>query len=182
MRTAPSNQPNSTKVNLWVDAALFAAIMLALSPVLTGIAIHEWLSVALAAAVVVHLLLHWRWIVAVVRRFLGRLAGQSRLNFVLNIALFINFSVVTFTGLMISRVALPAIGLVTAESQAWQVLHSLSADLILFIAGLHVALHWKWIFSALKRYVIAPIAGAGCKPAPRWHAAAVPVVRQEAGR
>ena len=171
---------NSTKTNLWVDIAIFAAIMLALAPLLTGIAIHEWLSIALAVAVVVHLLLHWQWIVAVIRRFLSRLPGEARLNFVLNVALFICFTVVTFTGLMISESALPLFGIPASRDFVWRALHTLSADLTVLIVGLHVALHWKWIASTTRRYFLNPILNLGQKTKRHPGPASVPVmVRQE---
>ena len=86
---------NPTKVNLFLDAAIFVAFLLALDPRLTGIAIHEWLGVAGAAAVVVHLLLHWEWIVGVTRRFLGRTSGAARLNYVVDALFFIDLVVIS---------------------------------------------------------------------------------------
>jgi hypothetical protein len=171
---------NSTKTNLWVDIAIFVAIMLALAPLLTGIAIHEWLSIALAVAVVVHLLLHWQWIVAVIGRFFSRLPGEARLNFFLNVALFICFTVVTFTGLMISESALPLFGIPASRDFVWRALHSLSANLTVLTLGLHVALHWKWIFSAARRYLLNPILSLGGKTKHQPRPAPVPaMVRQE---
>lgn len=157
MVSKTSPQLNSTKVNLWLDLSLFTAIMLALAPAFTGLAIHEWLSLALAVAVVVHLLLHWQWMVATTRRFLGRLTGPARINFVLNIVLFIAFVVVTLTGVLISQEALPFFGLRLTVNRAWEGLHRLSADLIVFVFGLHVALHWKWLLNALQRYAVKPV-------------------------
>lgn len=165
MNAKKSLQTSPTQINLWLDSALFAALMLALAPALTGLAIHEWLSLALAVAAVVHLLLHWAWIAAAVRRFFGRLSGQARVNLALNSLLFIDFVVVTFTGLLISREALPLFGLTLTGGRTWEGLHRQSADLLVFIAGLHVALHWKWILSATKRYLIGPILNVGRKPA-----------------
>lgn len=145
------------KINLWVDVGLFSAILLALAPVLTGLAIHEWLSLTLAVAVIVHLLLHWSWIVTTLGRFFSKLPGAARLNLVLNVAFFIDFTLVTFTGVMISREALPLFGLTLPRSELWSGLHRLTADLSVFIVGLHVALHWKWIVSTMRRYMVAPV-------------------------
>ena len=50
------------KTNLWIDLGIFAAFLLIMDPGLTGITLHEWLSVAFAAAAVAHLLLHWDWL------------------------------------------------------------------------------------------------------------------------
>ena len=53
------------KTNLLVDTGIFAAFLVAMSPNLSGLAVHEWLSLSLASAVVVLILLHWQWFVIV---------------------------------------------------------------------------------------------------------------------
>jgi cytochrome b len=75
---------SGTLRNLIVDAAIFAGFLVATDPRATGQAIHEWLGIAFGATIIVHLLLHWKWIVNVVRRFFSRLPGQVRINSVLN--------------------------------------------------------------------------------------------------
>lgn len=50
-----------TKLNFLIDIIIFTAFLVAMDPRLTGIAIHEWLSIAFGAAIIVHLLLHWQW-------------------------------------------------------------------------------------------------------------------------
>jgi hypothetical protein len=148
---------NAIKTNFGLDALLLAAFLIATAPRLSGIPIHEWLSIAFGAAIIIHLLLHWQWIVATIRRFFRRMNTMQRVNFVLNTALFINVTVLIFTGLVISRVALPALGIATVRGGLWRPLHSLTSDIAVFIIGLHVALHWQWIWSAIKRYTIQPI-------------------------
>ena len=39
--------------------------------------IHTWAAIVLIAAAVVHFAIHWRWIVNVTRRILGRPASRS---------------------------------------------------------------------------------------------------------
>lgn len=147
---------NSTKINFGLDALLLAVFLIATAPRLSGIPIHEWLSIAFGAAIVIHLLLHWQWIVATLKRFFSRMNAQQRINFVLNTFLFIDVVVILFTGLVISRVALPALGIETIRGGLWRPLHSLSSDIAVFIVGLHVALHWQWVWSAVKRYFVKP--------------------------
>jgi hypothetical protein len=48
----------SIKTNLTLDIAIFGAFLTASNPALTGLPIHEWLSAALAATLLVHLLFH----------------------------------------------------------------------------------------------------------------------------
>lgn len=152
---------NPTKVNLFLDVVIFAAFLLALDPRLTGIALHEWLGLAGAAAVVVHLLLHWEWIVGVTRRFLGRTSGAARLNYVVDTLFFIDLVVISLSGLMVSQALLPLLGLEAPGGTFWLVAHSLSADLAVALVAVHAALHWKWIVNAVRRYVLRPVAAAG---------------------
>lgn len=149
---------NPTKTNFLVDALIFAAFLVAMDPRLTGIAIHEWLSFAFAGTIIVHLLLHWQWLVATTRRFFGKLVGQARLNYALNALLFIDFTLIIFTGVMISESALPALGINLSGGSAWRMLHSQTADLAVLLLGLHVALHWKWIVNTFKRFLLKPFA------------------------
>lgn len=149
-------QLNQTKVNLAVDSGIFVGFLVATEPHFTGIAVHEWLGIAFGAAIITHLLLHWQWIVAITRRFLSNIPWRARLNYLLNMLLFIDITLIIYSGLMISRVALPSLGLSLGAGGAWRGIHSLTANLSLVLVGLHVALHWQWIVKAIKRYVIEP--------------------------
>lgn len=148
---------NTTKTNFGLDAILLVAFLIATAPRFSGIPIHEWLSIAFAAAIVIHLLLHWQWIVATIKRFFQRMNSQQRINFVLNVLLFIAMTIIIVTGLMISRVALPLFGISTVRGGIWRQLHSLATDAAVIIVGLHVAMHWQWIWNAIKRYLIKPV-------------------------
>jgi hypothetical protein len=147
----------STRTNLWVDVAVFVGFLVAFEPGLTGIAIHEWLSVALAATLIVHLALHWDWVIKIVVQFLRKLFHTSRLNFVVDVLLFAAFVLVMLSGIMISRSVLAVLGIQVAASPTWRFLHSWSADVSLILTGLHFALHWKWIVSAVTRYAVMPL-------------------------
>jgi hypothetical protein len=141
-----------TAINYLLDLTIFLAFLVAMDPRSTGIAIHEWLSIAFGAAIITHLLLHWSWIVGITRRFLGRVTSEARLNYILNLLFFIDMTLLIFTGIMISESALPALGITPAHSLAWRRLHDLSANLALLILGLHVALHWRWLINTTKHY------------------------------
>ncbi len=144
----------STKTNLWVDAAILAGFLVVFEPNLTGIPVHEWLGLALAATLIAHVVLHWDWTVRVSVRFFRRLLSESRLNLVLDLALFAAYVLVMLSGLMISGSLLPAAVFHPAASPAWHLLHSISASASLIVTGLHIALHWRWIAAAVRRYVV----------------------------
>ena len=154
-----ARKTSRTLINLLVDLAIFVAFLVAMDPRLTGIAVHEWLSIAFGAAIITHLLLHWDWLVATTKRFFGRLTAQARINYILNFLFFIAMTLVMFTGIMISEAALPLFGVTMEHSGPWRSLHTLSADATVIILGLHVALHWKWIVNSWTRYVWRPAVG-----------------------
>lgn len=164
------------KTNLLIDTGIFLAFVVAMEPRFSGIAIHEWLSVALAAAVIAHLALHWKWIVGVGARFFKKLWHTSRLKFVVDCALFVAFITLMLSGLLISKSVLPALGIQAQASQVWRMLHSASADLSMLLVGLHFALNWDWVVRMLKRSLGDPLARVlRFRQAARPAAVAVPV-------
>jgi cytochrome b len=157
---------NINKLNLFFDAIIFVAFLVTTAPRFSGIAVHEWLSLALAAAVVAHLLLHWSWLVETIKRTFRALPRATRINSILNMALFIDFVIITFTGIAISQSALPLFGIQLSTNFAWRRLHDTASNIALVLIGLHIAVHWDWIVSAVRRYVIAPFAGNKSAQAP----------------
>jgi hypothetical protein len=153
----------SAKTNLIVDTLIFIAFLVAFEPGLTGIAIHEWLSLAFAVTLIIHLLLHWDWVIQVGIKFFRKLFHSSRLNFAIDVTLFVAFTLVMLSGAMISRAMLPTLGIQAVESPAWRFLHSWSADVVVLMVALHFALHWKWIINTIKRYLVNPFKGRGTK-------------------
>ncbi len=147
----------SAKTNLILDSAIFAAFLAVSNPVLTGITVHEWLALAFAVAVIVHLLFHWDWLVKVTRQFFQKLFHQSRLNYVIDALFFIALTATMISGLMISKIILPTLGIALSVSRSWRMVHSFSADASLILLGLHFALHFKWVVYQAKRYLVSPI-------------------------
>ncbi len=159
MKTTRKRIPKNL-INLSLDALIFIAFLVATAPRFTGIAVHEWLSIAFGAAIVTHLLLHWQWIIGVTRHFFGQAQWRARINYVLNTLFFIDMTIILFTGLMISEAALPLLGIRIAPDRTWRLLHGLASDAGVFILALHVALHWQWLVNALKRHILKPLFGA----------------------
>jgi hypothetical protein len=145
--------------NLIVDTTIFVGFLLATAPRVTGQTIHEWLGLAFGVGIITHLLLHWKWIVNVVRRFFSKLPGQIRINSILNSLLFIAMTLIIFSGIMISKVVLSTFGLTGQHDGIWRIVHTTATNAALIIVSLHVALHWKWIVGTVKRNMWQPIFG-----------------------
>ena len=152
------NTPVQTKTKLWLDIIIFVAFLVTMNPRSSGIAIHEWLSLAMLAALTLHLLLSWDWIINISQRFMGKLGTQNRINYILNWLLFIDGTLLIVSGVMISEVAMPFLGIRLPEGFAWRRLHDMSANLGLLMLGLHTALHWSWIVNTFSRYLVKPVA------------------------
>jgi len=152
------------RTNLLIDTGIFLAFIVAMEPGFSGIPVHEWLSAALGATIIVHLLLHWNWIAAVATRFFKSLWHTSRLKFFVDVLLFIAFTAVMLSGILISKAILPSLGIRVQENMVWRQLHSLTADLSILLLGLHFALSWKWVVTALKRFLVEPVANLVKKP------------------
>lgn len=148
---------NQTKIKLWIDVLIFVVFLITMDPHSSGISIHEWLATAALGALVVHLLLSWEWIVQVTRRFMGKVSGLSRINYILNWLLFIDGTIIMLSGFMISEAVMPALGISLPQNFAWRSLHDMTANLFLLLLGIHTALHWSWIVDAFKRYVFQPL-------------------------
>lgn len=147
----------STKTNLILDSTIFIAFLAVANPSLTGMTIHEWLALAFAAAIVIHLLLHWKWLVAITKKFFNKLFHQSRLNYIVDALFFITMTASMFSGLLISKSILATLGIQLNVSREWKTIHTLASDAALILLAVHFALHFNWVVSSLKRYLVSPI-------------------------
>lgn len=138
---------------IYVDVLLLATLLLLFSPRLTGLSIHEWLGVSLGATLIVHLLLSWSWISSGTRRVFSGSNGRARINYILNWLLFVLILVELTSGVAISRVVLPSIGIRTINDRSWRALHNLTLNWTMLVLGFHVAMNWRPLVVGVGRYV-----------------------------
>jgi len=148
----------SAKTNLTLDLTIFTVFLVVSAPHFTGETIHEWLALAFLAALVTHLLFHWKWIVRVTKEFFKKFFHTSRLNYVVNLLFFIAMTVTMLSGLMISRSVMSTLGIQLNANHSWESIHRVAADLSVTALGLHFALHFKWLVSHLNKFFVRPIA------------------------
>ncbi|MCW1970710.1 MAG: DUF4405 domain-containing protein [Anaerolineae bacterium] len=143
-----------TKINWILDIVIFLAFLVAGEPQFTGLAIHEWLGLAFGAGILTHIILHVDWVIAITKRIFSALPNATRINYVLNLALFIDIVAIIVSGIAISRVALPVVGISAFGGPSMSGLHHISADLFTPLVGLHIAMHISWIVATFKRYIM----------------------------
>jgi hypothetical protein len=147
----------SARKRLALDVALFLALLVANNPAWSGLAVHEWLSIALIVPALLHLVVNWEWTVRVARSFLDRLYSVSRLNLLVDGVLFVSTVAVMVSGVMVSQVALGALGIAASPSALWIAVHSVTADVTVVFLLVHFGLHWRWIARVLGAF---PVAGS----------------------
>ncbi len=141
----------STRARLMLDAGLFAALLAAFSPYRTGLAVHEWLSVAIIVPLLFHLIINWTQTVRMIDTIVERIASLSPINLVVDVALFVCGVTVVLSGLMVSQVIASALGVSLAPSALWSAVHSVSADGVIVLLLVHLGLHARWMTRAVAR-------------------------------
>jgi hypothetical protein len=109
--------------------------------------------VAFLVPMLVHLLLSWRWIVTALRRTFSPTRRRDAVNLWLNVALFITTAGVVVSGLMISQVALPQLGITTIDDRVWRETHNNWTDAMLITVAAHVAINFRWIIRVADPYL-----------------------------
>lgn len=143
--------PRKTRFDFWLDIVLLIAFTLDYSFRFTGLAIHEWIGLIFIITIPVHLTQHWDWVLRTTRRIFRRRPGRETLRWVVDFLLMPVMVLCVASGVLISRSALPAIGLHPADDRFWDGLHRTTADLTVFLVALHVALSWRWFLTVIRR-------------------------------
>src|SRR5512139_1289238 len=110
---------NKQKQHWLIDAALFGGFLLSFWLELTGVALHQWLGVAIGVGVGYHLFTHWTWVKSVTARFFKQTSHQARLYYVIDATVLIGLAAIIVTGLVIST----WLDLALANYPAWKTIH-----------------------------------------------------------
>lgn len=142
--------------NVVLDLALVAAFAIDMNLRFSGLAIHEWLGLGIGAALVLHLLLHWDWVVGTTRRIAGRLRGRARLSYLLGVLLFVDMTLVVVTGVLISRSAIPAlVGGRGGDGERFvEWLHIEAAHWAIYLVAAHTALGVRFLVQTTAVHVL----------------------------
>jgi len=135
---------------IYLDLSLLVIFILLLSPRMTGLPLHEVLGFIFFIPIIIHLLIAWSWIQNSTKKFF-KTVTRTRINFVLNSILFILVITELLSGLLISEVVLPRLGIETFNDRSWRAVHNVTLNFTLLFAGLHIAINWGWIVSAFKK-------------------------------
>ena len=152
-----------------LDLILLLSVAVLQEPRRTSIAGHEWLGAAFSALIVVHILVNWRWIITTLRRIRSTEPRRSRINAVLNGALFVVMVITVLSGMAISEVLLPLLGIARSDHFAWMKIHGFFAGTSLANACSPVLQSAPEVPPARSPQAAPAPARTACAPAPAAH-------------
>lgn len=178
-----------TQKNWWIDAGLFlSAVIAALSGIYflflpdgyqggrnplynlqiwftrqTWDDIHTWGGVVMIIAAIIHLGIHWSWVVNMTRRAWYELTGRSghlnargRWNLILNVIVALSFVLTALSSVYFlfvpgsRRVADP---MILFSRVTWDMIHTWAGVILIAAAIIHFAIHWKWVTKVTSKMV-----------------------------
>src|SRR5579885_3169844 len=122
----PRRRISVNKINLLLDIGIGVVFVIEEQIHWTGIFNHQMLGLAFGAALVVHLVLHWRWVVTITRTFFKNFYHSSRVRYALNVAVLVDMFIATLSGILISR-NLISIPMSFQAFIVWGRLHSITS-------------------------------------------------------
>ncbi len=180
--------PSYTQKNWWIDTALFGSTIAA---TLSGIYflflpsggyqggrnplynvqflfarqtwddLHTWSSVAMIVAAIVHLAIHWSWVVSMARRtwneITGKRAGMNwrgRFNLIINASVALTFALTALSGiyfLFVPGGRWAADPMLLFPRTTWDLIHTWAGVALIASAIIHFAIHWKWVTKVTRK-------------------------------
>jgi len=177
-----------TQKNWWIDATLFiSAAMASLSGIYflflptggfqggrnplyniqilfarqTWDDLHTWGGVAMIAAAILHITIHWKWVTSMARRTWNELTGKcgclnprGRWNLILNSVVAISFILTAISGVYFLFV--PG-GRWTADPMflftrtTWDLIHTWAGVSLIAAVVIHLVIHWKWVTKVTRK-------------------------------
>lgn len=123
--------------------------------------LHTWGGLAMIAAALIHLVIHWRWVVNMARRLWQEVTGKSagvsqnaRWNLILNLAVAFNFLLTALSGvyfLLFPGGRGAADPLFLFSRTTWDLIHTWAGVALTGAAVIHFAIHWRWVINVTKK-------------------------------
>lgn len=135
---------------LAIDVAIAVVYLVSANPAVTGIAVHEWIGLAVLVVFFAHCVGGCDHAISIVRAGLRGPKRARVLTVALDVLLAFSIVAVAMSGLMISATVLPAFGWVAEGYFFWGPFHAFSAKVLLALLLVHVVVHGPWMARVLK--------------------------------
>jgi len=132
-------------------------------------AIHIWSGIVMIVIALVHIAIHWKWIVSMVRRIHRELTRQCncinprwRVNLLINTAIGFSLLLSTVSGMYFlfagsnhgGRTPDP---MILFSSATWDAVHTWASVSLIIAAIIHFAIHWRWVVNVTRRVLSIPV-------------------------
>ncbi len=129
--------------------------------------LHMWGGVVMIAIAVIHLILHWSWVVNMTRRMVKDLTGvngkmnwRGRLNLLLNVVVGLSFLVTAISGVYFlfvpgGRGAVDPMFLFSRIT--WDLIHTWAGVTLIATGVIHFSIHWRWVVNVATSISKRPI-------------------------
>ena len=125
--------------------------------------IHIWTGVLMIVVILIHIPLHWKWVVNMTKRMVRELFGKesnlnsrSRFNVFINMLVGFSFALTALTGVYLLFVpGGPQSALndpmILFGRTTWDLIHTWSGVVLGIAALIHFAIHWKWVVKVSRK-------------------------------
>jgi hypothetical protein len=118
--------------------------------------LHIWFGILMVVAALIHIVIHWNWIVSMLRRVWGEITQQqrrfnnhSRNNLLINFAIGISFLITAISGVYLFFVPGGSHGVpdpvIFFTRTTWDLIHTWAGILMIVAGVIHFAIHWRWV-------------------------------------
>jgi hypothetical protein len=124
--------------------------------------LHIWAGFLMVMAALVHIVVHWNWIVSMARRVWTEITtrqsqfnNRGRTNLLINAAVGLSFSIAAVSGIYLffvpggSHGVLDPVILFTRKT--WVLIHTWSGILMIAAFVTHFYIHWRWVFKVSRK-------------------------------
>ena len=144
---------NKNVLKLLLSLSLGLIFILMMNVKTTGLLFHEIFGIIILAGIIIHNIFNWNWTKGISKNlFKNKLTFRAKIMYILVILLCLSLSVITITGILMSKYILTSI---TAKNiLAIKFLHKYSSYFAVGAVSIHFLLHIKYIFTSLKKLTL----------------------------
>jgi len=132
-------------------------------------ALHTWAGVAMIGAVVIHVAVHWSWVVMMARRSVNALTSRgstlsrgTQLRLALNVLVGLSFLVTAVTGVYLLFAPSSGGGHSASSSvtflfsrATWDLIHTWAGVAVIVVGVAHLVIHWQWVKNVTRRLALS---------------------------
>ena len=140
---------NKSKLNFIIDVIIGISFIIA-SFSFKDYYIHALSGIILTTGVLIHTVLHWKWITIQTKKMFKSKQGKHGKTNNKKAMIKINYLTDSFIGIMFFISTISGLVLFFSNLTFWTNLHRSSSFLMVIGVFLHVSLHWKWILNMTR--------------------------------